>query len=279
MRMRRHVVVAITLGLIPLGCSLLTSLDGLSGAPVTDATLDGTAAESGIPDAGGDSDAPPVSGEAGEAGPIDPCTGAIFCDHFERADVQGSWGSFYTDNGGTAAINSTTFTSATRSLMLHVPSSPAGGDPHAQLGSIDYGDVAHVRVAFSLKVGVADRQISLMRLQLNQSDRSEVFDLFMLPGKIVASEQGFGAAGAGYFDYAVPSGFLPDVWQRWTLELDARGSASTGIVTLDGNEVIRKTLQNAYTKSVLGVLLGAYYAPNGPPHDVFYDDVSITILP
>jgi hypothetical protein len=185
----------------------------------------------------------------------------------------------FTDNGGTASISSATFTSATRSLALHVPSSPVGGDPHAQLSSISYDNVAHVRVAFSLKVSAADRQISLMRVQLNQSDRSEVFDLFMLPGKLVVSEQGLGAANAGYFDYAVKSGFRPDVWQRWTLELDARANTSMGIVTLDGMEVIRTPLHNAYTKSTLGVLLGAYYAPDGPPHDVFYDDVSITILP
>jgi hypothetical protein len=48
----------------------------------------------------------------------------------------------------------------------------------------------------------------------------------MLPGKLVASEQGFGAANAGYFDDPVKSGFRPDVWQRWTLELDARGSTA-----------------------------------------------------
>jgi hypothetical protein len=30
---------------------------------------------------------------------------------------------------------------------------------------------------------------------------------------------------------------------------------------------------------MFAVLLGAYYAPSGPPHDLFYDDVSITILP
>lgn len=36
------------------------------------------------------------------------------CDDFERDDVQGSWNSASTDNGGTAAIRATTFTSTTR---------------------------------------------------------------------------------------------------------------------------------------------------------------------
>jgi hypothetical protein len=52
-----------------------------------------------------------------------------------------------------------------------------------------------------------------------------------------------------------------------------------GIVTLDGAEVIRTSLKNVYAKGMFAVLLGAYYAPSGPPHDLFYDDVSITILP
>lgn len=281
--LRRAGVVTIALGtaltIAPLGCSLLTSLDGLSGAEAPDATSEAAAPDSGTTDATGGRDAMVVPDDSGEGGEVDPCAGTIICDDFERNDVQGSWANLFTDNGGTASISSATFTSATRSLALHVPSSPTGGDPHAQLLSITYDNVAHVRMAFSLKVGAADRQISLMRLQLNQSDRSQVFDLFMLPGKLVASEQGFGAANAGYFDYTVKSGFLPDVWQRWTLELDARGNTAMGIVTLDGAEVIRTPLKNAYTRSGLGVLLGAYYAPDGPPHDVFYDDVALTILP
>ena len=233
-------IAPLALAITPLGCSLLTSLDGLSGGVASDATTEGSAAETGTSDAPPVGDAPVVPGDAAEAGKVDPCAGATMCDDFERPDVQPA-----------------------RAALVH----------HS------FDKVAHVRVAFSLKVGAADRQISLMRVQLNQSDRNEVFDLFMLPGKIVASEQGFGAANAGYFDYAVQSGFRPDVWQRWSLELDARGNTALGIVTLDGTEVIRASLHNAYTQSVLGVLMGAYYAPDGPPHDIFYDDVEITILP
>ena len=204
--------------------------------------------------------------------------GAVFCDHFERDDVQGTWNSFYTDNGGTGAIDTSTFTSATRSLLLHVPPSPTTGDPHAQLGSVTYDNVNHVRVAFSMKVGAADRQMSLIRLQLTQSaSAAEVFDLFMVPGKLVADEQFIGGAG-NYFNYDV-TGFVPDKWQRWSMEIDATGAKAVGVVTVDGAEVIRTTLNNAFTKGVFNVLLGAFYAPNGPAHDISFDDVSFTILP
>jgi len=278
------VVAASLVACAPIGCSLLTSFDGLTGgADATDAMTAteapaplGDAAETGAVDSsmtGAD-----AGKDAAEAGPIDPCVGAVFCDHFERDDVQGTWNSFYTDNGGTGAITTSTFTSATRSLSLHVPTSPTSGDPHAQLASVSYDNVAHVRVAFSMKVGAADRTMSLMRLQFAQSSSSgQSFDLFMLAGKLVADEQNLAGPG-GYFNYDA-IGFMPDVWQRWTMEVDATGAAAVGVVTLDGTEVIRTTLNNPFKRSSFSILLGAFYAPTGPAHDIFFDDFSLTILP
>ena len=100
----------------------------------------------------------------------------------------------------------------------------------------------------------------------------------MLPGKLVADEQFLGGPGGGYFNYDV-TGFVPDKWQRWTMEVDATGNAAVGVVTVDGAEVMRTTLNNAFKKGVFNVLLGAFYAPTGPAHDISFDDVSFTILP
>ena len=222
--------------------------------------------------------APADAGDGGDAGPIDPCTGAIFCDHFERDAVQGSWTSVYTDNGGTAALDTTTFTSATHSLLLHVPVSPDAGDPHAQLSSASYDNVTHARVSFSMKLAAADRNMSLIRLQLTQSaNEAEVFDLFMLPTKLVVDEELAGNS-ATYFNYDV-TGFVPNVWQRWTMELDATGAATVGVVSIDGTEVIRTTLNDTFKRGSFNILLGAFYAPSGPANDIFFDDLSITILP
>jgi hypothetical protein len=63
------------------------------------------------------------------------------------------------------------------------------------------------------------------------------------------------------------------------MELDATGNAAVGVVTIDGTEVIRTTLDNAFKRSSFNILLGAFYAPSGPAHDIFFDDVSITIFP
>jgi len=278
-------MVAIACSLAPIGCSLLTSLDGLSGgAEPSDATTNAetATAEGSTSDAGG-SDSPVVpaeGGDTGEAGPTDPCAGAVLCDDFERTDIKGDWLSAYTDNSGTATLDTSTFTSPTRSLALHVPSSPDAGDPHAQLTSKQYGAVAHARVDFSMKVGTPSRMMSLIRLQLTQtSQKYQFFDLFMLTDKLVVDEQGAGDPSAAYFNYPLQNAFKADTWQRWSMELDATSPPATGVVVIDGTEVLRTTLHNAFVKSSFDVLLGVFYAPNGPPQDVFFDDVSITILP
>jgi hypothetical protein len=257
-------------------CSLTTALDGFTGgtAPDASAAADATTDVTVGADASVvDSALPP---DAREGGPVDPCVGAVLCDDFERDLVQGNWGSLYENEGGTLKLDPTTSTSPTKSLAMHVP---ASGDPHAQLYSIDYPNVAHVRAAFSMKTGAPDRQLALFRIQLAANSRAGVFDLFMLPNRFVADEQVFGSPSAGYFDYPIQSGFKPNVWQRWSFELDATVMPALGIVTLDGVEVIRKQLTNTYAKGRLNVYVGAFYAPDGPVRDVSYDDVSITILP
>lgn len=274
--MRTRALVVAALAATFAACSLTTNLDGLTGGDAADAaTGSGDAGPDGPSgEAGGDA---ALAADAADGAAADPCVGAVLCDRFERDTVDGVWASAYTDHGGTLAIDETTSTSPSRSLAMFVP---ASGDPHAQLSAPDYPNVSHARVAFSMKCGAPNRSISLMRLQLDEDNRGAVIDIFMFDGRFVMDENVFGTPSAGYADYPVTAGFIPDKWQRWTLELDATGPAAVGIVTLDGVERIRTTLKNSYAKgAVLKVLAGAFYAPDGPAQTVHYDDVSITILP
>jgi hypothetical protein len=270
MRMRMVRAVAMAVLLPVAACSVLTSTAGLSGGPTDEA---GVATETGgesTSEAGGDVSSAGDSGDAGEAGPVDPCVGATMCDRFERDQPQGDWASLYEDNGGSLKLDLSTYTSAVKSLAMHVP--PANL-PHAQLSSINFPNVAHVLVAFAMKTGAPDRQMSLMRLQLE----SLSFDLFMLGDHFVADENG--PPPGAYFDYTIQSGFKAGVWQRWTMELDAKVAPAVGIVTIDGVERLRKPLKNAFARGSFNVLMGSFYAPDGPARDVSFDDVSITILP
>ena len=100
-------------------------------------------------------------------------------------------------------IDSTTSTSPTRSLALHVPGI---GTAHAQLASVTYPNVAHARVAFSMKCGAASRIMSLMRLQVGVANRAATFDLYMRPDRFVVDENVIGTPSLGYFDYTIASG-------------------------------------------------------------------------
>jgi hypothetical protein len=262
------------------GCTLLTKLDGLSDGDVSDAATDGALADaSPVGDATADGVAPSdADTDAADSGPGDPCAGATFCDQFDRTAVQGQWGSAYTDNGGALELDTMTFTSAPKSLAMAVPDQV---NVHAQLTSVDYPNTGHARVAFALKTPAPNRDMSLIRLQLSESGtgRYGVLDLFSLPTGLVVSEQVFpNAAGVGYSNTKVV-GFRPGMWQRWTIELDARSAPTRIVVTLDGAEIIRKALNNTFNRSPFNVLLGAFYAVAGPPQSVSYDDVAITILP
>jgi hypothetical protein len=276
--MRTGTLVVAIIAATFAACSLTTELDGLTGG----ATATGDGGTSGGPEAGG-SDAPATfeAGDAsmssdGDAGPIDPCVGTVFCDTFERAAPQGSWTSFYTESGGTAAIDSTTSTSPTRSLLINIP---AAGSPHAQFTSPGYPNVNHVRLSFSMKAGAPNRATSLMRLQLDANSRAAVMDLFMFDGRYAIDENVFGAPSGSYADYAVSAGFIPDTWQRWSLELDARAPTAVGIVTLDGVERLRTNLVNSFVKGDVSILMGSFYSPDGPAQSVHFDDVALTILP
>ena len=129
-----------------------------------------------------------------------------------------------------------------------------------------------------MKTRAPDRQVALFRIQLIAGNVARVLDLYMRTDGFVVEEQTFGDGGT-YADYGVPTGFQPDTWQRWTLELDATVNPAIGVLTLDGVERLRQQLARTYTGGTFNATLGTFYAPDGPTRDVWYDDVSLTILP
>jgi hypothetical protein len=278
MIVRRAAFLLSSLGVGTAGCSLLISLDGLTNgtsasaadadAGAADATNDGGPVEAGMVDDG-------ATADGGDAG-FDPlCTGAVFCDRFERASAQGPWPGLFLNAGGTIDLDTSTFTSPVKSLVIHVPTA---GDARVGLGSNDYPNVAHVRVAFAMKTALPSRNMALFRIQLAVTGANRVLDLYMRTNGFVLEEQGFFDGGTS-IDYPVAAGFKPDEWQRWTMELDATVSAPLGVLTLDGVEQVRARLSSGFVRGTLNVIVGSFYAPTGPARDVWYDDVSITLLP
>lgn len=280
---RRAALLSLTVGIGAGGCTLLTSLDELTNGADAAATDGGgvdAPNEGSPPDGGAGTDGATATdaadaADAADTGAPDPlCTGAVFCDRFERASVQGGWAAAFVNSGGTIDLDTSTFASPVKSVLMNIPTSASA---RAGLGSNAYLDVAHVRAAFAMKTALPDRHMALFRIQLTTGGTGRVLDLFMTTTGFALEEQGFFDGGTSV-DYPV-AGFKADQWQRWTIELDATVSPPVGVLTLDGVEEVRAPLISGFVQGTLNITVGSFFAPTGPARVVWYDDVSITLVP
>jgi len=262
-------------------CTLLNSLEGFSSGGLA------------LPPEGGDApvDAPsppdgqsPGDGSGNEdrdAGPVDPCTGAVFCDRFQRDLVRDVNWTEFTTGGAKLELDTATSTSPTKSLLATIP---AGAGPQAQITTVaTHTDVDHVRIAFDLRVEALGRQSVIIRMTLiKPMQDSLLVDLYAVTDRLVVAEQVFaadGGASSGYAEYSVSSEFKVDTWQRWTMDVDGRSDAGVVVATVDGIEVVRKAMRNPVGTRNFRLVVGPVFAPNGPSQRLRYDDVAIFIPP
>lgn len=274
---RRRFYAGLAMVALAGGCSLTTSLDGLSsgGPPLTPeaGTADGPAVPDATSEASADADA--------DAGPIDPCAGSIFCDRFERGDLQGSWGELQQISGGTLAIDSTTSTSPTRSLLMTIP---PGTAPRAYLRfESTTSNHRHGRVEWSaMSDAQPNREAQLMRIQLSSAVRDSFVFVSLVPGEnIVLAEQRDEAgvnSGSTYSNIVLDKVFAPGKWQRWSMELDATTSPAKAKVLVDGVLIGSKNLANPFDTGKLHIILGATFVRDGVARKVWYDDVALFAL-
>lgn len=271
----QHFRGALVALIVVSGCSLTTSLDGLSsgGAP---SPSDGGSDARPLVDGGADV----TTADTGtDSGPADPCDGSIFCDTFERnGEVKGSWLFQQLQGGGTLAFDSTTAARGTTSLKMLLP---LGTTPRAYLSWDSTTTTSNrARVAWSTRSDVApDRETQLMRLELQSTTRNTFVFVAFVPGNnIVLAEQreedGV-SPSATYSNVDLNSGFVPGKWQRWSLELDARTSPARAEVLLDGVRIGQKTLNNPVDTGKIGVILGGTFLRDGPVRTIWFDDVAV----
>lgn len=260
--------------LVVSGCSLTTSLDGLSsgGGP---SPGDGGTEASPLVDAGSD-----VATDTGvDAGPIDPCDGSIFCETFERTgNIKGSWSFQQVLGGATLDFDTTTAARGTTSLKMVLP---VGTTPRAYLSWDSTTTTSkRARVEWSTKSDAApDREVQLMRLELQSSERNTFVFVSFVPGNNVVLAEQREEAGTSpsstYSNIDLSSGFVPGRFQRWSLELDARTSPARAEVILDGVRIGQKTLVNPVDTGKIGVIVGGTFVRDGPVRTVWFDDVAV----
>jgi hypothetical protein len=208
-------------------------------------------------------------------------TGALtprFFDDFERNTVVGSWTSTVEAGSGTVSIDTATFHSGSRSLRARAP---AGTGVEGYLHTVFPGTISRAAMSFWMKLPASDRRAQIARLRLETPDR--IGGQLMLEarnGSVVLAEQSYERSTfTNYARYDL-AGFKPDVWQQWTVEVDASASPTRSRVTIDGALAGEQALSNRFPQGALTVDIGiAFVNVANPELTVNYDDVAIAYDP
>lgn len=248
-------------------CLLACSLGGLSGF-----------SSGGPPDAGGD-DAPRTEEGGSVDAPTETEDGSSpqFFDDFERDNVLGPWQTA-NEEGGAIALDTTTSHSPSRSLRSTVSE---GRGRRAWLGLDFLGAISRARMTFWMKVPATTRvtHLARLRLELPGETGGQLLLETGAEGKVYLGEQHYdGPIFTGHVVYDLP-GFVPDVWQSWTFEIDASTTPSKARVTIDGVVAHEQALTVAFPKGALRTAIGISYTDEGPELSVHYDDVQIVYEP
>lgn len=206
---------------------------------------------------------------------------SVFCDDFERDSVLGEWTDETLLGGGTITIDSTTWTSPTRSALFTTPASTTTDTFGAYLHHATFPTTAST-VVFSFDENIASavdmNQFDLFRVILHMPDDpasgSLEIALTVQPDVTYIDENDYRDVPTVYIshDYSRMPAFA--VWQHFTMQL-ALGPSPHVTVELAGDTVVDDNLTSPnIVASSVELVLGLYhsYVP-GAERAVHVDDV------
>lgn len=272
--MRRALAAMVTFA---TGCTLLTSLDGLSGGPQSD----GGTSDARAPDAG----APPHDAaiDSPSDAPSDAPVGCAalgrhtLCDDFDdaAAPVQGGWD--FTGPGAVAADTSL-FVSPPRAAALTL-AKDSPGCSYAELGRSFPGTFHRASVATSLRLGAADPSV----------DGGVANVLFVGVGGKCAIDVTLDRREAGIYvendpsgspgqSYPLASAVSAGTWARVRATLDTTTSPYV-VVEIDGQNVLTLTSIADVCKisGPVSVGVGPHCVPTTDRVEVRVDDVTVDV--
>ncbi|MFO0739161.1 MAG: hypothetical protein U0270_24905 [Labilithrix sp.] len=256
-------------------CSLLTDLDelhggsgdaggGASGSP------EGAAPDAGGGDAtGGDGAGTSSSGTLTDGG-LD-CSGATFCDGFERDAFQGAWPDFSLTKASKLSIARDRARSGSSSLRCALTASEAV----AAMLIMDLAAAKAIELRYAFWVDSAVRQTNMWGLAFIDGSTQRTLFLKIADGKATYADElivgGVVKSESESDAVDVPLGR----WVEVAVFLDV--AARLGRAELDG-----KVLVDAYSVGDLPtdaakLFGGVSYAAAGPAYDIYVDDVRLTV--
>jgi len=249
-------------------CSLACSLGSFTGY------------SSGGPPDGGNA-TPPEDGVTDASAPdsatsTDASAPWLF-DDFERDRLFGPW-ERRDESGGELSLDSTTSHSPSRSLRSTVFT---GRARRAVLQRDALGEISRAVMTFWMKVPDTTRtaHIARFRLELPEGTGAQLLLETGSDGRVYLAEQRYDESSfTDHVRYEL-IGFVPDVWQKWTFELDASTTPSQARVTIDDALAREQALSIAFPKGALRVAFGISWTDEGSELSIHYDDVSIAYAP
>ena len=274
---RLLVTSAACTGLV-LGCSLTTSLSGLSNGADLPASTAPDGGEAGASNDGG----PSLDGSAGKDGGGDAaaalpfCDSLVpqptFCDDFERTSLLGAWDRRDLSGGGSVTLESSTRTPAGREMLAAIPVFPAGSVSIAALVHT-LVDAQVITLSYSLRIDAAPAQGAqqVMLVNVSPSDGSgDAFHtyLFVSPTGTVLVEETFPNSPGTMNTFTQKTLSEPivfGVWQR--VQMTLKLSSPTRVtLTVDGKTSFDDVADPFYRPGKVGVVAGVHYTstPSGP---------------
>lgn len=260
-----------------MGCSLLTSLDGLSdgagagdsGADVVPASVTDGAVD-GAGDAGGADAAPGATFCAS--------TSADFCVDFDEGARDDGWSGHDTRGTGALELDTSKSTSPPRSLHASWPRVDLGTNNYQQLTKTWPGAARPMTVDFDVLVApiawnANDKGTTIAELYFDKSEKTGVLLVLGSTTWDVSIVTPTSASAS------VPSPFPTGTWAHLRIDADPGASGGSVTVSLNGQALVQKTglsFAQDPTETQLWIGLGASNAPV-PGIDVHYDNVVVSL--
>lgn len=273
-RLSSRLAVLAVLGCVSFAACLFPPTETLTGTGGGDAgpSLDGTASADSSADAGIDAFV-----DASEAG---LCTGAVFCDDFERTTgVLGPWSSTQGSGGATLGL----FSDGGTSLRYAYSGADATGGGPAAYVQKDGLTAPHALVEFDAFVDVGPGFFNVIGIQFHFGN-----NLVITGGYQIAT--GSGSASTQVYDFGTNQeiSYTPGLfskvppqkkWFHGSLELRVVGTTGTTTATLDGVTVGSSSASNVGSGPVT-VFAGCIYSssPKGSG-SILVDNVRVVALP
>ncbi len=276
MRLRtlHSLLASVAMAALPVGCSILTSTDGLVGGGAGDAGADHATSDATGFDATGDAPTGPFCST------LSPMP--ALCEDFDGTNAfAAQFSDKLEPSPNHIGADTTFFKSPTRSFFAKVDPGVATGDSYAYMFKLFMTSATHVSFGFDIMmVDVVNGKYAVAAgIVINEGMPTRHGLALVASGTDASLEESFRAdGGTRYFDTPLAVSPVAKTWSRVQIDLSLTSSPATVSVTVDGKTSLSSAPLDASwpTSGTVQINLGMTYVndTNGP-WLIRYDNVTV----